>query len=54
VFPITALAHHSETKRIASASAAAGGAPGECVVYVWDATTGACLNPKAYILYYKL
>ena len=46
--PVTALAHHAETKRIASASAA--NRPGDqkpggaCVVYVWDASTGACLR----------
>jgi len=48
-FPITALAHHPETRRIASASASDVGqftnseGPGECVVCVWDASTGACL-----------
>ena len=48
-FPITALAHHPETRRIASASASDVGrfdadGPGECVVCVWDASTGACLR----------
>ena len=47
-FPITALAHHPETRRIASASAsevrADASGPGECVVCIWDASTGACLK----------
>ena len=49
-YPITALAHHPETRRIASASASDVGqfegaeGPGECVVCVWDASTGACLT----------